>query len=162
MDLSLNSIHPFVMDRIDGGEIQLSDFKGKKIIVVNVASECGYTPQYQQLEELANAFKEQLVIIGIPSNDFGGQEPGSNEEIAAFCQSTYGVSFPMTAKVNIKGPNAHPLYQWLTRKEKNGISDNEVQWNFNKFLLDEEGVLIRWLPSSVSPFDDVILTWLSS
>jgi len=161
MNLSLKNIHPFEMDRIDGGKIRFSDLKGKKIMVVNVASECGYTPQYQQLEELYREFREKLVVVGVPSNDFGGQEPGSNEKIAAFCQTKFGVTFPMAAKVRVQGPDAHPLYQWLTRKSDNGVSDHEVLWNFNKFLLNEEGHLLQWLPSSVSPLDESILTWLA-
>ncbi len=160
--MSLNAIHPYEMDKIDGGKVRFSDFKGKKLMVVNVASRCGYTSQYQQLEELYQAFKEKLVIVGIPSNDFGGQEPGSNEDIASFCQSNYGISFLMTAKVSITGPKAHPVYQWLTMKEYNAVLDSEVKWNFNKFLIDEEGRLLKWLPSSVSPLDPEVIDWLST
>lgn len=131
-------------------------------MIVNVASECGYTPQYQQLQELYEEFIDKLVIVGFPSNDFGGQEPGSNEEIRAFCTQRYGVTFPLSTKVSVKGSGAHPLYRWLTRKAENSVADSEVQWNFQKYLLDENGHLVKHLPSSVSPLDEVVLDWLSS
>jgi len=129
-------------------------------MVVNVASECGFTPQYQQLQELYQEFRDKLVIVGFPSNDFGGQEPGTNEAIRAFCTQRYGVDFPLAAKINIKG-SPHPIYQWLTQKTRNGVADSEVRWNFHKYLLDENGHLIQDLPSSVSPLDEPILDWLN-
>lgn len=156
------SIHQFQIEGIDGKLIHFSDFKGKKIIIVNVASECGYTNQYEQLQELSESYPEKLVIIGFPSNDFGGQEPGTEAEIQQFCSSTYGVKFPLTSKVNIKSSPVHPIYQWLTQKSKNGSIDAEVQWNFNKFLIDEQGRLIRHLPSGVTPLDEQILDWVES
>ncbi len=156
------SIHEFSVEGITGKTINFADFTGKKILVVNVASECGYTPQYQQLEELYEAFKEKLVIIGFPSNDFGGQEPGSEEEILSFCTVKFGVTFPLAKKVAIKKAPIHPLYQWLTHKEYNGVLDSEVAWNFQKYLLDEEGQLIASHPSAVSPLDDLILNWIQS
>jgi glutathione peroxidase len=145
------SIHQFKVIGLDGGEIDFSTFKGKKILIVNTASECGYTPQYKDLEALYNQFKDKLVIVGFPSNDFGGQEPGSNDEIKTFCTKNYGVSFPMAAKVSVKGDNTAPIYQWLTQKEKNGVLDAEIKWNFNKFLLNENGEIIAKFESSTNP-----------
>lgn len=157
----MDSIHQFKVEGIEGSEINFADFSGKKIMVVNVASECGFTPQYQQLQELYQEFRDKLVIVGFPSNDFGGQEPGTNEAIRAFCTQRYGVDFPLAAKINIKG-SPHPIYQWLTQKARNGVADSEVRWNFHKYLLDENGHLIQDLPSSVSPLDEPILDWLST
>ena len=148
---SPKSIHPFKVTALDGGEIDFSTFKGKKILIVNTASECGYTPQYKDLEALYNQFKDKLVIVGFPSNDFGGQEPGTNDEIKSFCSKNYGVSFPMAAKVSVKGESIAPIYQWLTQKEKNGVLDASIKWNFNKFLLDENGIIISKFESSTTP-----------
>ena len=155
------SIHQFKVEGIDGKVIDFADFKGKKMMVVNVASECGYTPQYQQLQELYGEFNDKFVIIGFPSNDFGKQEPGTNEEIQAFCSMRYGVKFPMAAKISVKGENKHPVYQWLTDHTPNAQDDKEVKWNFQKYLLDETGQLIAIHPSSVSPVDEVILDWIT-
>lgn len=152
------TIHQFKVKKIGGGEINFADFKGKKIIVVNVASECGFTPQYRQLQELFEEFQEQLVIVGFPANNFGGQEPGTNEEIWAFCTSRFSVTFPLSAKIDIRN---EPVYQWLTQKALNGVMDSQVRWNFQKYLIDEYGVLIRSLPSSAEPFDEEILAWVS-
>jgi len=148
---NMHSIHQFKVASIDGGSIDFSDFKGKKILVVNTASECGFTPQYAELEELYQNNSDKLVIVGFPTNNFGGQEPGSNEEINSFCQKNYGVSFPMAAKISVKGNETAPIYKWLTSKAENGKMDAEVKWNFNKFLLDEEGKLITKFESSESP-----------
>jgi glutathione peroxidase len=156
----VSSIHKFKVEGIRGEDIDFAAFRGKKLLVANVASACGYTAQYQQLQELYEAFQDKLAIVGFPSNDFGGQEPGTNEEISQFCTLKYGVSFPMAAKVRIKG-QAHPIYEWLTQRELNGVMDSEVQWNFHKFLLDEAGLLVRSLPSATSPLDATILVWLS-
>lgn len=131
-------------------------------MVVNVASECGFTPQYQQLQELYEEFQDKLMIVGFPSDDFGGQEPGTNEEIRAFCTRRYGVDFPLAAKIAIKGSNTHPVYQWLTQKTQNAVADSKVHWNFHKYLLDESGHLVKNFPSLVSPLDDEILSWLQS
>lgn len=130
-------------------------------MIVNVASECGFTPQYQQLQELYEEFQDKLAIIGFPSNDFGGQEPGTNEDILSFCQSHYGVNFPMASKISIR-PRPHEIYAWLSERIQNGVLDSEVQWNFHKFLLDENGQLVYSFPSAVSPFDERILNWLSA
>ncbi|RYG47262.1 MAG: glutathione peroxidase, partial [Chitinophagaceae bacterium] len=121
-----NSIHQFKIASLTGGIIDLSSFKGKKILVVNTASECGYTPQYAGLQELSEKYSSRLVVVGFPSNDFGGQEPGSSQEIQTFCKKNFGVTFPLTEKVTVKGRDAHPIYQWLTSKEKNGVLDSEV------------------------------------
>lgn len=153
----MNTIHTFKVESIEGEEIDFAQFRGKKIIVVNVASECGFTPQYQQLQELYEANRDKLTIVGFPANNFGGQEPGTNETIKSFCSTRYGVTFPLAAKIDI---NKHPIYQWLSQKALNGQADAPVNWNFQKYLLDENGLFVRCLPSSVSPFDDEIMGWL--
>jgi glutathione peroxidase len=155
------SIHKFKVPSIDGGSIDFSKFKGKKILVVNTASKCGYTPQYADLEKLYKAHKDKLVIVGFPANNFGGQEPGSNEQIAEFCQKNYGVSFVMAEKVSVKGEDAHPLFKWLTQKSENGVMDAEIKWNFTKFLLDEKGKLIGVYPSKVNPMSEEITKHLN-
>lgn len=153
----MNTIHTFKVESIEGGEIDFAQFKGRKIIIVNVASACGFTPQYEQLQELYEGFGDKLTIVGFPTNNFGGQEPGSNEEIREFCSLRYGVTFPMAAKIDI---NTHPVYQWLTQKALNGKMDSTVSWNFQKYLLDENGQLAYCLPSATSPFDDAIMDWI--
>ena len=157
----MDSIHRFKVEGIAGNKIDFADFKGKKILVVNVASECGYTPQYAQLQELYETYKDKLIVVGLPSNDFGGQEPGSSAEIAHFCKMRYGVSFPMTEKIHIKGAEMHPLYHWLTHKSENGVMDSEVKWNFQKYLLNETGQLIGIFPSSLNPLEDSLLSQIS-
>ena len=155
----MNSIHQFKTEAIEGGALDLSHFKGKKMLIVNVASECGFTPQYQQLQELHETFGNKLVIIGFPANNFGGQEPGTDNEIREFCSLRYGVTFPLTKKIDV---TTHPIYQWLTNKAQNGVLDSEVNWNFQKYLLDENGQLLRTLPSSTSPLDDSIIDWINA
>ena len=159
---AMTSIHKFSVEGISGEDIDFANFKGKKILVVNVASECGYTPQYQQLQELYEAFSDKLVIVGFPSNDFGAQEPGTNAEIKAFCSLKYGVKFPMAAKISTLKPNSHPIYEWLCKKVENGKLDSLVEWNFNKYLLDEDGHLVAFYPSAVDPFDEKILNWITN
>jgi len=154
------SIHSFTVKGIDGKNISLADFKGKKILVVNTASKCGYTPQYEALEKVYEQYKDKLVIIGFPCNQFGGQEPGSNEEIVAFCKKNYGVSFPLADKIDVKGEHIAPIYQWLTQKSRNGVLDASISWNFNKFLLDENGKMIAYFPSNVKPDSEAILNYL--
>lgn len=158
----MHSVHQFKVLGIEGSEIDFAQFAGKKLIIVNVASECGYTPQYQQLQALYEEFQDKLAVVGFPSNDFGGQEPGTNEEIQAFCETRYGVTFPLGAKITIKGTNVHPVYQWLTNKKYNNVADSEVRWNFHKYLLDENGQLFKSFPAGVSPLDAQILDWLNS
>jgi glutathione peroxidase len=145
------SIYDFKVPALSGGTIDFADYKGKKILIVNTASKCGYTPQYAGLEELYKSQKGKLVIIGFPANNFGGQEPGSNEEIGEFCQKNYGVSFPMAAKVSVKGSDMAPIYHWLTEKTQNGAQNSEVEWNFHKFLIDEQGHLVGSYASRVAP-----------
>jgi len=160
LSLSAQSIHSFNVKSIDGSALNLAKFKGKKILIVNTASKCGYTPQYEALEKVYEQYKDKLVILGFPCNQFGGQEPGTNEEIVAFCKKNYGVSFPLADKIDVKGDNTAPIYQWLTQKAKNGVLDASISWNFNKFLLDENGKMIAYFPSNVKPDSDAILSYL--
>lgn len=150
------SIYDFKVAAIDGSVINFAEFKGKHILIVNTASKCGYTPQYKDLEALYRQYKGKLVVIGFPANNFGGQEPGSNEEIQVFCSEKYDVSFPMAAKVSVKGDDMHPLFRWLTSKSENGVLDAEIRWNFGKFLLDEKGKLVEYFPSRVNPLSTEI------
>lgn len=145
------TIYSFKVEGLEGGIIDFAKFKGKKILIVNTASECGYTPQYEGLEKLYKANKGKLVIVGFPANNFGAQEPGSNSTIAGFCKKNYGVSFPMAAKISVKGADQAKIYQWLTQKALNGVQDAEVKWNFHKFLIDENGKLVAVFPSAVKP-----------
>lgn len=156
----MNSIHQFRVEGLEGQTIDFAAFAGKKILVVNVASECGFTPQYQQLQELQEHFGEQLVVIGFPCNDFGGQEPGDGAEIRRFCTQRFDITFPLTAKVQIKGEHKHPIYRWLTAKAENGHSDSMVSWNFQKYLLDENGHLLAVFPPACDPFDPALLDYL--
>ena len=158
--VAAKSIHEFKVEALDGGTIDFASFKGKKILVVNTASECGYTPQYKELEELYKKYNDKLVIVGFPANNFGGQEPGTNSEIKAFCEKNYGVTFPMAAKVSVKGDDTAPIYKWLTQKSENGVLDAEVRWNFNKFLIDENGKMVAYFPSKVKPMDEEITSKL--
>jgi len=155
-----NTVHRFKVADIDGGTINFSKYKGKKILIVNVASKCGFTPQYAELEKLYETYKDKLVIVGFPANNFNSQEPGTNAEIKAFCTGKYNVTFPMAAKVSVKGDDIAPIFDWLTHKEKNGMMDAEITWNFNKFLLDENGKLIAHFDSKVKPMDDQITSYL--
>lgn len=148
------------MKDIDGNAIDFKVFKGKKLLIVNVASECGYTPQYKDLQALYEAHKDDLMIIGVPCNQFGGQEPGSAMQIKSFCEQNYGVKFLITEKVDVKGDNQHPLYSWLTSKSKNGKLDSEVKWNFNKYLLSETGELLEYFPSRTKPLGEEIAEYL--
>ncbi|TDO26628.1 glutathione peroxidase [Sediminibacterium goheungense] len=154
------SIHSFKVKSIEGGTIDFSKFKGKKILVVNTASKCGYTPQYEALQKVYDEYKDKLVIVGFPANNFGGQEPGSDGEIQEFCKARFGVKFPLASKVSVKGEDMAPIYQWLTSKAKNGVLDAEIKWNFNKFLLDENGKMIAYFPSKVTPDSEEILKYV--
>lgn len=154
------SIHQFKVKSIDGGVIDFAKFKGKKILVVNTASKCGYTPQYEALEKVYETYKDKLVIVGFPANNFGSQEPGSNDEIQQFCKARFGVTFPLASKVSVKGDDTAPIYKWLTSKDQNGVLDATIAWNFNKFLLDEDGKMIAYFPSKVKPDDGEILKYL--
>lgn len=159
---AMKTLHDFSAETIDGGTLDFSKFKGQKLLVVNTASECGLTPQYEQLQELYDKFGgDKFQIVGFPSNDFAGQEPGSEQEIASFCQKNYGVTFQMMSKVKVKGDGVHPIYAWLTSKAENGVADYEVKWNFHKFLIDEDGKLVRDVEPQTLPIDDSILQWVS-
>ncbi len=156
------SIYDYQITALDSEQlIKLSDYKGKKILFVNVASRCGFTPQYEGLQKLYEKYHEDLVIIGFPCNQFLFQESGSESKIATFCRNNYGVTFPMTTKVKVKGSSKHPIYQWLTSKELNGMGDFKVSWNFNKFLVDEKGRLLAYFGSSVKPHDKELTSYLS-
>lgn len=154
------TVHDFVLEGLRGGQVNFNNFKGKKILIVNVASACGYTPQYKQLQELYEHNADKLVVVGVPCNDFGAQEPGTADEIASFCDLNFGVTFPLTQKLTILGEQRHPLYSFLTKKEINNVADSEVQWNFQKYLLDEHGQLIKVYSSAIEPLSDEILNEL--
>ncbi|MGB1042301.1 MAG: glutathione peroxidase [Tenacibaculum sp.] len=139
-----------------GKEIDFGAYKGKKILLVNVASQCGFTKQYDGLQELYSTYKDKLVVIGLPCNQFGGQEPGSEAEIQSFCRMNFGVEFPITEKIEVKGENTHPIYQWLTQKDKNGKMNSTVKWNFQKYLINEEGRLIDVFYSMTKPMSSKI------
>ena len=145
---------------IDGTEYDYAQLKGKKVLIVNTASECGYTPQYEDLEKLYQAYKDKLIILGFPANNFGGQEPGSNEEIKNFCSGKYSVTFPMFEKISVLGDDMAPIYKWLTVKELNGWNEQQPKWNFNKYLLDEEGNLVKYYSSAVKPMSEEIVSML--
>ena len=151
-----SSIYDFKVESLEGGTIDFATFKGKKILIVNTASKCGYTPQYEELETLYKKYQDKLVIVGFPANNFGGQEPGTNTEINEFCKKNYGVSFPMAAKVSVKGNDIAPIYKWLCDKSLNGVLDADVKWNFSKFLLDEKGNLVAKYDSGVKPMSEEI------
>lgn len=151
------SIYDFKVEGLNGDTIDFAAFKGKKILIVNTASKCGFTPQYEGLEQLYEKYKDKLVIIGFPANNFFSQEPGSNETIAAFCKKNYGVTFPMAAKISVKGKNTAAIYRWLCNKEENGVMDAKITWNFNKFLLDENGKLVEHFTSKVKPMSEEIV-----
>ena len=159
-ELMGKTIYDYKVEALDGSEINFADFKGKKILIVNTASECGFTPQYADLENLYKQYKNHLVIVGFPANNFGSQEPGSNQEIAAFCQKNYGVTFPMAAKVSVKGEDKAPIFKFLTEEELNGVKNSEILWNFTKFLLDENGKLIDTFVSTTKPTDETITKYL--
>jgi len=175
--LTGSSIYDFKVPGLDGNEIDFSQFKGKKIMIVNTASECGNTPQYKDLEKLYEKYKGKLVIVGFPANNFGGQEPGTNEEIKAFCAKNYGVTFPLAEKVSVKGDDIHPVFKWLVEQSKamaknlpaetskdivwKRFLQDPVIWNFTKFLVDEKGELVAVFHNKVSPMSEEILKYLN-
>lgn len=160
--VTAQSVYDFKVKGLDGQTIDMAQFKGKKILIVNTASECGYTPQYDELQKLYAQYGNKLVVIGFPANNFGGQEPGSNEEIGAFCKKNYGVTFPMAEKVSVAGADAHPLFQYLAGEAKKlGTPDPVVKWNFTKFLVDENGKLVKVFPSKVKPLSEEITVYLN-
>ena len=154
------SIFDYKVESLEGQEINFADFKGKKILVVNTASECGFTPQYADLEKLSKDYSDKLVVIGFPANNFGGQEPGSNTEIGAFCEKNFGVTFPMAAKVSVKGDDTAPIFKYLTEKDLNGVKNTAILWNFTKFLIDENGHLIDSFISTTKPTSESITKYL--
>lgn len=155
------SIYDFKVDGLSGGKIDLSSYRGKKILIVNTASKCGYTPQYADLEKLAETYKDKLVIIGFPANNFGGQEPGTNDEIKEFCTKNYGVTFPMAAKVSVKGDDIAPIFKYLTEQSKALGFEDPIKWNFTKFLIDENGKLVTVFSHKVNPMSEDILKYLN-
>jgi glutathione peroxidase len=156
-----NTFHDFKVVNLVGEEFDFDQLKGKKVLIVNTASKCGFTPQYEDLQKLFTEYGgDDFTIIGFPANNFLRQEPGTNEEILEFCSLNYGVSFPMMAKISVKGKDMHPVYQWLTRKDQNGKMNSSVKWNFQKYMVNEDGSLHGMLPSKVKPFDPRILDWI--
>jgi glutathione peroxidase len=159
--MTKETIYQFKVQDLTGDEFDFATLKAKRIIIVNTASECGLTPQYEQLQAVYNQYKDQnLVIVGFPANNFGSQEPGSNAQIASFCQKNYGVTFPMMAKISVKGNDMHPVYQFLTQKAKNGLEDSNVQWNFQKYLINSNGELEKVIAPSTLPTDAEIINWI--
>ena len=157
------SFHDFIVKDIEGNTFELSELKGKKVLVVNTASKCGLTPQYEQLQKLYETYGgEDFTIIGFPANNFANQEPGSNDEIATFCEKNYGVTFPMMSKISVKGDNIHPVYLWLTDKKLNGKMDSDIAWNFQKYLIDENGNLVDMVEPKVKPNNTKIVSWINS
>ena len=155
------TIYQFTVEDINGKPFALADLKGKKVMIVNTASKCGLTPQYKELEALYQQYKDKdFIIIGFPANNFLGQEPGSNEQIASFCSINYGVTFPMMSKISVKGKDMHPLYQFLTQKSKNGVEDSKVKWNFQKYLIGRDGRLEKVIDPKTLPSSDEVKQWI--
>ena len=160
-DLMKNSIYQFTVKSLSEGEFDFSTLKGKKILIVNTASKCGLTPQYKELQALYEKYSgKNFVIIGFPANNFGKQEPGTDDEISKFCSVNYGVTFPMMSKISVKGSDMAPIYQFLTKKEKNGLQDSDVEWNFQKYLINEKGQLEKVVSPRTLPSDPSIADWI--
>jgi len=156
-----DGFHDFIVKDINGSDFNFSKFKGKKVLVVNTASKCGLTPQYKDLEAIYRKYNGQgFVVVGFPTNDFAGQEPGSNQEIATFCEEKFDVTFPMMSKITVKGEEMHPVYRWLTMKSENGLEDSKVAWNFQKYMIDEEGNLVGHIPPRKKPDCKDIIEWI--
>jgi len=153
-------IYDIIINDIEGKEINLNDFKGKYVLFVNVASNCGFTRQYKDLQTLYDKYKDELVVVGVPCNQFGGQEPGDEEQISIFCSEKYDVTFPMTEKIAVRGSNQHPLYKWLTSKDLNGRKNSSVKWNFQKYLVDKDGNLIDYWYSLTNPTSSKITNYI--
>ncbi len=154
--MDLKSFYDININNLKGEPINFKDFEGKHVLIVNVASKCGFTPQYKELQELHETYQEKLQVIGVPCNQFGGQEPGSADDIESFCQVNYGVDFLITEKIAVRGKNQHPLFEWLTNKEQNAVSSSTVKWNFQKYLLNEHGELIDYFFSLTNPMSNKI------
>ncbi len=159
LSFKAGSVYDFKLNSIDGEKLELSRYKGKKLLIVNTASKCGYTPQYAELQKLADMYKDKLVVVGFPANNFGGQEPGSNSDIEAFCEKNYGVTFPLSEKLSVKGEDIAPLFKFLTTTENPDFT-GDVKWNFEKFLIDEHGKLIHRFRSSVKPLSSELTKYL--
>jgi glutathione peroxidase len=163
MPLFSQSFYDFTVKDIDGNDFSFEQLKGKKVMIVNTASKCGNTPQYEGLEKLYSEYGgKDFVIIGFPANNFLGQEPGTEEEIKEFCQKNYGVTFPMMSKISVKGDDIHPVYKWLTMKSKNGVTDSDVSWNFQKYLIDEKGNLVDVIKPKTQPDSEEILAFIKN
>ncbi|MEN8186773.1 MAG: glutathione peroxidase [Bacteroidota bacterium] len=157
------TIYQFKVKDINGEEFDFSTLKGKKIMVVNTASKCGNTPQYEDLQNLYEKYKDQnFIIVGFPANNFLSQEPGTDQEIAEFCKQNYGVTFPMMSKISVKGNDIHPVYQFLTQKSKNGFQDSKVKWNFQKYLIDEKGYVVGIVNPKTLPNDKKVISWIEN
>ncbi|MGD0754592.1 MAG: glutathione peroxidase [Bacteroidales bacterium] len=157
-----SGFYDFKVKTLEGDNFDFSSLKGKKVMIVNTASKCGFTPQYKDLEEVYEKYRDNLVIIGFPANNFASQEPGTAAEIRKFCTENYGVTFPMMEKISVKGNDMAPVYQWLTSKAKNGVMDSEVKWNFQKYLIDENGKLVDVIYSKDKPTSDKVIAWIGS
>lgn len=158
-----NSIHQFKVTDLSGEEFDFSTLNGKKVMIVNTASKCGLTPQYKDLQSLYEKYEStNFVIVGFPANNFMGQEPGNDEEIASFCEQNYGVTFPMMSKISVKGKDQHEIYQFLTQKAKNGFEDSKVEWNFQKYLINENGEVEKVISPRTNPQDQEIINWINS
>lgn len=158
-----SGFYDFKVKTLEGDDFDFSSLKGKKVMIVNTASKCGNTPQYKDLEEVYEKYHDNnFVIIGFPANNFGEQEPGTAAEIRKFCSENYGVTFPMMEKISVKGDDMAPLYRWLTSKEKNGVMDSEVKWNFQKYLIDENGKLVDVILAKEKITSDKVIAWISS
>jgi len=157
---TVQSVHDFTVNTIDGKSVKLSEYKGKKLLIVNTASQCGYTPQYADLQKLSETYAGKVVVLGFPSNDFGAQEPGTNDEIKGFCKKNYGVTFQMFQKTPVTGNAASPLFKYLSHKDQNGVVNDAPKWNFCKYLIDENGKVLKFFPSSVNPMDKEITSLL--
>ncbi len=157
------TFHDFSAKTIDGKMLDMSSLKGKKVLVVNTASKCGLTPQYVELEELYKTYGgDDFMIIGFPANNFLSQEPGTNDEIKEFCELNYGVTFQMMSKISVKGKDIDPIYEWLTNESENGVEDSKVSWNFQKYMIDEDGKLVDYVSPKESPMSDKIVNWIKS
>jgi glutathione peroxidase len=160
--VAASSIYDFKVPSLEGdAPINFAKYKGKKILIVNTASKCGYTPQYTELQQLYDKYKDKLVIVGFPANNFGGQEPGTSADITEVCRKNYGVTFPMAEKVSVKGEDIHPLFKYLTEEAKKMGVEDPIKWNFTKFLLDENGKLVAVFPSKIKPMSEDITKYLN-
>lgn len=154
---AVGTVYDFTVKDINGKDVSLSQYKGKKLLIVNTASECGYTPQYKELEELYKKYSDRVTVLGFPANNFGGQEPGTDAQIATFCEKNYGVTFPLFSKISVKGVDTAPLYQFLSNQAQNGAVSDAPTWNFCKYLVDEQGHVLKFYPSKVKPMSDELV-----